>query len=66
MTLSPELDTINAIRIANNDEEAVRILRKNKMVYKLHIIELLHKHALKASSIETLDAIEEIQKELLR
>lgn len=40
--------------------------RKNKMVNKLHMIELLHKQALKASSIEDLNAIEEIQKELFR
>lgn len=65
MTRTPELDTVNAIRNADSAVEAVRILRTHKMGNKLHMIELLHKQALKTSSIEALNAIEEIQKELL-
>ena len=56
------LDTVNAIRNTDSDEEAVIILRKNT----LRVIELLHQEAMKTKSIEALNAIEEIQKELFR
>lgn len=62
MEETTDLDTVNAIRNTDSDEEAVIILRKNT----LRVIELLHQEAMKTKSIEALNAIEEIQKELFR